>query len=134
VRNATLWRALLPGATFKGIAVDLGISRGTLKEWVDKLGSGTVAARTTLTPAPWRSGSQAARIARLEAELAESQAEQRKHDPGSLREPRTNRRGPRPRHQLIPIAIEKPQRHSRRIRHNQSSQTTNHLGAKDTRH
>ena len=26
-----------PGATLKGIAVDLGISRGALKEWVDKL-------------------------------------------------------------------------------------------------
>ncbi|MGA9582201.1 MAG: transposase, partial [Allosphingosinicella sp.] len=32
-----------PGATLKGIAVDLGISRGALKEWVDKLGSGTTA-------------------------------------------------------------------------------------------
>jgi transposase len=70
-----------PGATLNGIAVDLGISRGTLKEWVDKLGSGTATARTTLTPAPGRSGSQAARIARLEAELAESQVEQRKQFP-----------------------------------------------------
>ena len=30
-----------PGATLKGIAADLGVSRGSLKEWVDKLGSGT---------------------------------------------------------------------------------------------
>ena len=27
-----------PGATLKGIAGDLGISRGALKEWVGKLG------------------------------------------------------------------------------------------------
>ena len=34
-----------PGSTLKGIAGDLGISRGALKEWVDKFGSGvTVAA------------------------------------------------------------------------------------------
>ena len=33
-----------PGATLKGIAADLGVSRGALKEWVDKLGSGTMTA------------------------------------------------------------------------------------------
>jgi transposase len=33
-----------PGATLKGIARDLGVSRGSLKEWVDKHGSRTRAA------------------------------------------------------------------------------------------
>ena len=68
-----------PDATLKGIAADLGISRGTLKEWVDKLGSGT-RATSTGKPAssPARPESQAARIARLEAENAELQAEKTK--------------------------------------------------------
>lgn len=35
-----------PDATLKGIAVDLGVSRGALKEWVDKLG---VSARQELS-------------------------------------------------------------------------------------
>ena len=66
-----------PGATLKGIAADLGISRGALKEWVDKLGSGTTA---TSAPAPavGRSESQAARIVRLEVENAALTAEARK--------------------------------------------------------
>ena len=67
-----------PGATFKAIAGDLGISRGALKEWVDKLGSGT----TTDGPIPLvvgaRPESQAARIVRLEAELAAEKAERLK--------------------------------------------------------
>ena len=67
-----------PGATLKAIAADLGISRGALREWVEKLGSGTTTAGRTLTPASGRAESQAARIARLEAELADSRAEQRK--------------------------------------------------------
>ena len=65
-----------PGATLKGIAEDLGISRGALREWVDKHGSGATAAGTASTPAPGRAESQAARIIRLEAELAVSRAEQ----------------------------------------------------------
>lgn len=68
-----------PGATLKGIAVDLGISRGALKGWVDKLGSGTSTARaSTASTAPTvgRPESQAARIVRLETELAASRAEQ----------------------------------------------------------
>lgn len=68
-----------PDATLKGIAADLGISRGALKEWVDKLGSGT---RASATPRPassqGRPESQAARIARLEAENAALQAEKTK--------------------------------------------------------
>ncbi|PVE58719.1 hypothetical protein DC432_16030, partial [Microbacterium testaceum] len=39
-----------PGATLEGIAVDLGISRGALKEWVDKLGSGTTASGGVAVP------------------------------------------------------------------------------------
>ncbi|WP_454149467.1 IS3 family transposase [Microbacterium lacticum] len=65
-----------PGATLKAIAADLGISRGALKEWVDKLGSGTAAAGSVSPPVSVRSESQAARIIRLEAELAVSRAEQ----------------------------------------------------------
>jgi len=53
-----------PGATLQGIAADLGISRGALKEWVDRLGSGTTTAPATI-PASGRAESQAARIARL---------------------------------------------------------------------
>ena len=58
-----------PGATPKAIAADL-------KEWVDKLGSGTAAAGSVSPPVSVRSESQAARIIRLEAELAVSRAEQ----------------------------------------------------------
>ena len=65
-----------PGATLKGIAADLGVSRGALKEWADKLGSGTAAAGSVSPPVSVRSESQAARIIRLEAELAVSRAEQ----------------------------------------------------------
>ncbi len=65
-----------PGATLKAIAADLGISRGALKEWADKLGSGTAAAGSVSPPVSVRSESQAARIIRLEAELAVSRAEQ----------------------------------------------------------
>ena len=40
-----------PGATLKGIAADLGISRGALKEWVERLGSGTTTKMTAAPPA-----------------------------------------------------------------------------------
>lgn len=65
-----------PGASVKGIAADLGISRGALREWVDRLGSGATTAGTTSTPASGRVESQAARIARLEAENQALKAEQ----------------------------------------------------------
>ena len=62
----------------KGIAGDLGISRGALKEWVGKLGSGaTIGVQTPPQPAV-KSGSQAARLIRLETELSAVQAEARK--------------------------------------------------------
>ena len=66
-----------PGATLKAIAADLGISRGALREWVEKLGTGATTASTSV-PVPGRSESQAARIVRLEAELAAAEAEKRK--------------------------------------------------------
>ncbi|WP_227718642.1 hypothetical protein [Micrococcus sp. FDAARGOS_333] len=67
-----------PGATLNGIAADLGISRGALREWVEKHGSGTTTAGTMSPPTSGRSESQAARIVRLEAELAASKAEKLK--------------------------------------------------------
>jgi len=68
-----------PGAKLQSIAADLGISRGALKEWVDRLGSGaTTVGLAKAGPAQARSESQAARIVRLEAELAASRYEQRK--------------------------------------------------------
>lgn len=65
-----------PGATLKGIAADLGVSRGALKEWVDKRGSGTTTAGASTASMPGRPESQAARIVQLETELAASRAEQ----------------------------------------------------------
>lgn len=67
-----------PGATLKGIAADLGVSRGALKEWVDKFGSGTTAGAATAAPRQGRPESPGARIARLEAENAALRAEQAK--------------------------------------------------------
>lgn len=67
-----------PGATLKGIAVDLGISRGALKDWADKLGSGARIDAQALPVPGVGPESQAARITRLEAELAAAQAESRK--------------------------------------------------------
>ena len=58
-----------PGVTLKGIAGDLGISWGALKEWVGKLGSETTLAGTRASAASAvRSESQAANVSRLEAE------------------------------------------------------------------
>jgi transposase len=85
-----------PGATLKGIAADLGVERATLKRWVDLHGTGkkTAADGTTHTtriaasaPAqqrdqretgPARPESPAARIARLEARVAELEASEKK--------------------------------------------------------
>ena len=64
-----------PGASLKGIAADLGISRGTLREWVEKHGSGTTTAGATSTPGAERPESQAAKVLRLEAENARLEAE-----------------------------------------------------------
>ena len=71
-----------PGATLQGIADDLGVSRGTLTEWVRVLGTGTRTAATGLpTPPPGsppsgpRVESQAARIARLEEQVRSLEAD-----------------------------------------------------------
>ena len=66
-----------PGATLKGIAADLGITRGTLAEWVRALGAGTTASsRPIVAPAAGggRGESPAVRIARLQARVAELEA------------------------------------------------------------
>lgn len=67
-----------PGATLKGIAADLGVSWGSLKEWVDKLGSGTTRTGEVVAPVAGRSESQAEKVRRLEAEMAAAQAEAHK--------------------------------------------------------
>jgi transposase len=87
-----------PGATLKGIAADLGITRGALAQWVRVLGTGTTAPASPSSAAgpaaaasragsgaapdarPARAGagraeSPAARVARLEARVAELEAE-----------------------------------------------------------
>lgn len=60
-RAVDLYESAL-GASLKAIAADLGISRGALREWVEKLGSGTTTAGTAV-PVTGRSESQAAWIA-----------------------------------------------------------------------
>jgi transposase len=67
-----------PGATLKGIAADLGVSRGALKEWVDKFGSGMTVAGASTVSTVGRPESQSARIVRLESELSAAQSEKRK--------------------------------------------------------
>jgi transposase len=63
----------------KGIAADLGISRGALREWVERLASGVTTAGAWEPAAPGsRPDSRAAKTTRLEAELAATQAEARK--------------------------------------------------------
>ena len=83
-----------PGATLKGIAADLGVERATLKRWVDLYGTGKKAAadgststsgsgsaspaRTSVTAGSARPESPAAKIARLEARVAELEASEKK--------------------------------------------------------
>ena len=69
-----------PGATFQGIAADLGIARGTLAEWVRTLGTGTTTAAISHPPgsAPGRAEPHAVQVARLEARVAELEADKRK--------------------------------------------------------
>ncbi len=85
-----------PGATLKGIAADLGITRGALAQWVRVLGTGTTSpaspavtgstgpiSRASSGPRAGggaaggqaRGESPASRIARLEARVAELEAE-----------------------------------------------------------
>jgi len=78
-----------PGATFRGIAEDLGITRNTLKDWVATRGraastAGTMASTSSATstsgrsgttgtprPGPARPGSPQAELAALRARVAE---------------------------------------------------------------
>ena len=65
-----------PGATLRGIADDLGISRGTLSDWVKTLGTGSTTAPITSPHTPLsRPETQAEKVARLEARVRELEAE-----------------------------------------------------------
>ena len=52
-----------PGATLRGIATDLGLSRGTLQSWAKELGAGVKTAGVTVP-----GESRSACVTRLEAE------------------------------------------------------------------
>jgi transposase len=86
-----------PGATFKGIAADLGVSRGALAGWVRALGSdpdgqatspaaedsggehpGTLSASTPSAGSRPGRAPSSSRIARLEAQVAALEAEKKK--------------------------------------------------------
>ena len=80
-----------PGATFRGIAADLGITRNTLKDWVTTRGRASTASTTASTNgttssssavtagsprhAPQRPGSPAAELAVLRARVAALESE-----------------------------------------------------------
>jgi transposase len=87
-----------PGATFRGIAADLGITRNTLKDWVTTRGRASTASTTASTnattptgsapgsatagapppappPAPPRPGSPQAELAALRARVAALESE-----------------------------------------------------------
>ena len=68
-----------PGATLRGIADDLGISRGTLSDWVKTFGTGSTTAPIGSPRTPTgRPETQAEKVARLEAEVAQLRAEKAK--------------------------------------------------------
>ena len=68
-----------PGATLRGIADDLGISRGTLADWVKTFGTGSTTAPINSPHRPLsRLETQAEKVARLEAENAQLRAEKAK--------------------------------------------------------
>jgi transposase len=68
-----------PGATLRGIAEDLGISRGTLADWVKTFGTGSTTAPTGSPRTPSSLPETAAeKLARLEAEVAQLRAEKAK--------------------------------------------------------
>src|SRR3954451_7553580 len=82
-----------PGATYRGIAADLGITRNTLKDWVASLGRASTASTTARMtargrhalhefgrsrvprPAPARPGSSQAELAALRARVEALEAE-----------------------------------------------------------
>lgn len=68
-----------PGATLRGIASDLGLSRGTLAGWVRTFGTGSTTAPVSSPRAPLgRPETTAEKVARLEAEVAALRAEKDK--------------------------------------------------------
>ena len=66
------------GATLSGVADDLGDLQRHAGELVRALGTGTAAGSLTAPPNPGRAESPAAKIARLEARVAELEAERKK--------------------------------------------------------
>lgn len=70
-----------PDTTLQAIANDLGISRGALRTWVIKYGTGRIPPSAGIpgaAPPPVRAEPQTARITRLEAENHGLRAETRK--------------------------------------------------------
>ena len=76
-----------PGATYKGIAADLGVSRGALRAWVvgARVARGQEPAPSPVAGRPVRSrvpggasGSEAERIRELEARIRQLEASERK--------------------------------------------------------
>ena len=63
-----------PGATVRGIAEDLGIVRGTLRQWLEAHGTGKkTAADGTLTTSPLRATRTAPGVARPHGETPEQE-------------------------------------------------------------
>lgn len=76
-----------PGATYKGIAADLGISRGALRAWVlaarerrggDPAGAGEARGRPSHRVAGDASMAESARVRELEARIRQLEASERK--------------------------------------------------------
>ena len=68
-----------PGATLRGIADDLGISRGTLADWVKTFGTGSTTAPISSPRSPaGRLETPAEKVARLEAEVSQLRSDMAK--------------------------------------------------------
>jgi transposase len=68
-----------PGATLRGIADDLGISRGTLADWVKTFGTGSTTAPISSPRSPaGRPETPAEKVARLEAEVSQLRSDMAK--------------------------------------------------------